>query len=201
MSTVHAQPLTGRTRLAKVDLMSWEQRMARLFDDLEGRAEDLLGRERDWEVAEQARAEYASVLLASRMMASTGHDVVLQVLGAGRLAGRLVRCAETWCLLEDQGREWVVSLPAVLTVAGASERALPREAWPVTARLSLTSALCRSADADEQVMLALVDGSRLQGRWGRSGSDFAELRRRSDEPPVLVPHPAIAAFGHLPSPW
>lgn len=174
--------------------MSWEQQFARLFDDLEGRAEDLLSHERAWEVAEQARAEYASVPLASRLLASVGREVVLQVRGAGRLAGRLTRCAETWCLLEGQGRDWVVAVPALLTVTGTSERALPREAWPVTARLPLASAVRRSADAGAAVMLALVDGSRLEGTWARLGSDFAEVRRRPGEQPVLVPHAAIAAF-------
>ena len=61
--------------------MSWESQLAAQLDDLEGQAQDLLSRERDWEVAEQARAEYASISLLTRLMASVGRRLDLEVRG------------------------------------------------------------------------------------------------------------------------
>ena len=52
--------------------MSWEDRIFSLLDDLEAQAEGAFAAERDLEVAERARAEYASVTLAARLSARQG---------------------------------------------------------------------------------------------------------------------------------
>ena len=52
--------------------MVWDERLFDLLDDLEGQAEALYAAERDAELADRSRAEYASVTLESRLMASTG---------------------------------------------------------------------------------------------------------------------------------
>ncbi|WP_235737950.1 hypothetical protein [Nocardioides alcanivorans] len=185
--------------------MSWERRLFALFDDLEGQADGLLGRERDWEVVEQARAEYASVALVTRLMASTGREVDLRVHGVGRISGRLLRCTETWSLLERAEQEWVVPHRAVATAVGLSERSLHPEAWPVTARLGLASALRRLAEDEDAATVLLLDGTRLEGTWGRVGQDFAELMPVGVEAsshqraPLLVAHRAIAALTRRPA--
>jgi len=180
--------------------MSWERAFAELFDDLEGQAQELLGRDRDWEVAEQARAEYASVPLLARLMASVGREIELRVQGAERIAGRLARCTESWMLVERAEREWVVPHRGVLTVAGVSDRALPREAWPSTARLGLGSALRMLADGGHPATVRLVDGALVEGAWARLGHDFAEVVPRHGDQPVLVAHHAIAALVRRPDP-
>ena len=46
--------------------MSWEHELFALFDDLEGQASALWEVDRDAELADRARAEYATVTLASQ---------------------------------------------------------------------------------------------------------------------------------------
>ena len=70
------------------------------------------------------------------------------------MAGRLVRVAVEWCLLERPGHDWIVPLAAVAAVTGASGRAVPEVAWPAVTRLGLGSALRRLADAGEPVLRA-----------------------------------------------
>ena len=64
--------------------MRWDERLGGLFDDLEQQAEGLALVERDAEVAEQSRAEYAQVDLAGRALASTGRRLLVAVAGVGR---------------------------------------------------------------------------------------------------------------------
>lgn len=174
--------------------MSWERDVAAFLDDLEGQAEAVLRSERDWEVIDQARAEYATIGFVTRLMASQGRELDLQLLGLGQLRGRLERCTESWSLVDDGHREWVVRHPAVLTVAGVSERSLPREAWPRAAAVGIGSAMRRLADTGELVMVVLTDGNRCDGTWGRIGKDFAELIPVGAGGTRLVPHRAISAF-------
>lgn len=178
--------------------MSWENQLAAQLDDLEGQAQDLLGRQRDWEVVDQARAEYATISLLTRLMASVGRRLVLEVRGVGRLEGEATRCARSWLLLRSHDREWVVAHQALVTVGGASDRSLPEEAWPMTARLSLGSALRRISEGGEGVRLFLCDGSRREGVWQRLGADFGELTPPNGGPRQLVPFAAVSAFTRLP---
>ena len=57
--------------------MSWEAELFTFLDDLEQQAEALYDAERSVELADRSRAEYHHVSLASRLMASVGHEVVL----------------------------------------------------------------------------------------------------------------------------
>ena len=69
--------------------MEWDERLFAFLDDLEGRAEALYDAERESDLADRSRAEYAAVTLAGRLMASVGREVVLDVLGVGPVAGVL----------------------------------------------------------------------------------------------------------------
>lgn len=166
--------------------------MFSLLDDLEQQAEALYDAERAAELADRSRAEYAEVSLAARLMASVGREVAIEVTGVGRVTGRLDRVATGWCLVGGTGQDWVVPLPALRSVAGASERAVPEVAWSPVARLGLGSALRRLADAAEPTLVHLRDGARHELVPTRVGRDFLE-GRAPDGRPVLVAFEALAA--------
>lgn len=171
--------------------MSWEEEVFALLDDLEQQAEALYAAERDADLADRSRAAYREVTLASRLMASVGTEVRLDVTGPGAVAGVLERVGEGWCLVRGPSQDWVVALPAVAAVVGAAARSVPEVAWSPVARLGLGSALRRIADAGERCVLHLVDGTTYDGRLLRIGADFAEVSagRRT----VLVAFTALAA--------
>ncbi len=182
--------------------MRWEERLLAVFEDLEQQAEGLALAERDGEVRELGRAEYARVDLAARLHASVGCRLTLSIRGSAPLAGLLVRVGRDWCLLRSGAQDWVVALPAVVAVRGVAGRAVAEEARPVTARLGLGSALRTLGEHGQAVMLRTVDGVTWAGRLGRVGSDFVEVLGGAPEPrevgagaPVLVPFGSIAAVG------
>ncbi|MDT0202089.1 hypothetical protein [Nocardioides sp. AE5] len=154
--------------------MTWEQRLFSFLDDIEAQAESAFALERDLEVADRARGEYAAVHLAERLMASVDAEVNCLVLGVGRLGGRLARVADGWVLMEAAEREWVVRIDALTSVRGLSRRAVPRDAWPVTARLGLPSALRQIAEDGGACRIWLVDGTSHDVALERVGADFVE---------------------------
>ena len=155
--------------------MGWEDDLFALFDDLEGRAEALYDREREPELADRSRAEYHQVSLASRLMASVGTDVTLDVAGVGPVAGRLDRLGDGWCLVSGASQDWVLLVAAVGLVHGAADRSVPEVAWSPVARLGVGSALRRLADSGERCVLRLRDGSVRDGVIRRVGHDFVEV--------------------------
>jgi hypothetical protein len=156
-------------------VVRWDERLGDLFDDLEQQAEALVLAERDAEVAEQSRAEYAQVELADRLHASTGRRLLLAVAGVGPLEGALTRTGAGWLLLDDGRHEWIVATPAVASLRGLSGRALGPEVRPVTSRLGLSSALRGVADARADAVLHQRDGSLTRGHLARVGADFVEV--------------------------
>lgn len=159
-----------------------------MLDDLEAQAQAAYAAEREAELRDRRASEYRQVTLSARLMASVGQDVSLEVLGVGRLRGELERVAASWLRVQASGHAWTVRQRAVASVSGASARAVPEVAWPVAATLSLASPLRRLADAADECLLHLLDGSRHQGVLGRVGADFVELRSG-----VLVAFEALAA--------
>lgn len=158
-----------------------------LFDDLEDQAEAMYDDQRRAELDDRSRAEYAGVTFASRLLASVDRPVVLRVRGIDEVSGVLSGVGSGWCRISGLGREWVVALSALQTVAGLSPRSVPEEAWPATARLGLGAALRR---LDPQ-RIHLDDGTAFEGELVRVGADFVELRT----PPatVVVPFAGLAA--------
>ncbi len=157
--------------------MGWEEHLVDLFEDLEHQAQALADAERAPELADRSRAEYRSVTLAGRLMASLERDVALGVEGAGRLEGRLERVGSGWCLLSGVGgQDWLVRLAALGSVVGASERAVPEVAWSRVATLGLGAALRRLAQEEQRCLVHLRDGDRIDGVLERVGSDFVEVR-------------------------
>jgi hypothetical protein len=155
--------------------MRWDDRLAEVFDDLEQQAEGLALVERDAEVAEQRRAEYARVDLAGRLHASVGQRLRLSLTGVGPLDAVLSRVGAGWCLLTT-GDDWIVRLAAVGAVRGLLDRAVDPALRPVTARLGIGSALRGVQDGGGEAVLHRVDGSAVRGALGRVGADFVEVR-------------------------
>jgi hypothetical protein len=172
--------------------MAWEDELFALFDDLEQQAAAAYDAERAVDLADRSRAEYASVTLASRLMASVAGPVVAEVLGVGAVSGTLRRVGEGWLLVGGPGQDWVLPLAAVAAVRGASDRSVPELAWSPVTRLGLGSALRRVADAGDRCVVHLVDGGRHEGEVRRVGRDFVELAVAGGRV-VLVSFTALAA--------
>lgn len=175
--------------------MTWEEDLFAFFDDLESQAQVAFDRERQAELADRERAEYATIKLAGRLMASVERDVSLGVLGVGTLLGRIERVANGWLLLARDRHRWIIRFDALTSIGGASDRSVPDIAWPTVARLGLGSALRRVADAGERAVLHCVDGSRHGGWLRRVGSDFVEVAAGGDPPRLLlIPYDGLAAI-------
>ncbi|MFT4082396.1 MAG: hypothetical protein QM638_07395 [Nocardioides sp.] len=173
--------------------MAWEEELFGLFDELEAQAAAAYALDREAELADRSRAEYAEVTLAGRLMASLDTEIVLGVLGVGDVAGRLQRVGRGWALLTGASADWVVELQAVGAVGGASERAVPQIAWPAYARLGLGSALRRLAEAGERCVLHRRDGVRHDGTLRRVGADFVEVVTGEPAHVVLLTFETLAA--------
>ena len=155
--------------------MDWDERLFAFLDDLEQQAQALYDADRAGELADRSRAEYAEVILVSRLMASVDEQITLDLLGVGPVAGLLRRVGPDWCLLHGAAQDWVVRLAAVKGVEGASERSVPELAWSPVNRLGLGSALRRLADTGVDCRLHAVDGTVREGRVARVGADFVEV--------------------------
>ena len=174
--------------------MRWDSRLQALFDDLEEQAAGLSLAERDAEVAELRRAEYARVDLAARLHASVGARLVVDVVGVGPVVGQLHRTGEGWLLL-GAAQDWLVATAAVGSVRGLLDRLAVRPE-PVQSRLGIGSVLRGLAAARTEVVVQRVDGRSSRGALGRVGADFVELRAAEtggDQPPEVFPFTAIAA--------
>lgn len=173
--------------------MGWETDLFALFDDLEQQAGSLAAAERADDVADRSRAEYRSVTLASRLMASVGTEVTISAEGIDAVTGRIDRVADGWLLVSTAQHDWVINQAAVNGVVGASVRSVPEVAWSSLARLGLGSALRRIAEAGERCVLHQRNGQRHEGTLRRIGADFCELVVGEERRMVLVPFTGLAA--------
>lgn len=177
--------------------MGWEEDLFALFDQIEGEAEALYAADRGPELADRSRAEYQQVTFASRLMASVGTPVRLELVGVGRVEGRLERVAEHWSLVSGPSAagatDWVIPTAAVTAADGLSERSVPEVAWSPLTRLSFGSCLRRIAESGERCLVHLRSGDRLDGTLRRVGRDFVELRGEGSAGLSLVRFESIAA--------
>jgi hypothetical protein len=175
--------------------MTWDDRLARLLEDLEQQADGLAMAERDAQVAELSRAEYAQVDLAGRLHASVGRRLQVTITGAGTVDGSLARVGQGWCLLEVGAGEWIVRLPAIGSVRGLSDRSLGVEARSLGARLGVGSALRGVGGTGGEVVVVRLDGGSTRGSLGRVGADFVDLRLGEARSGLLetVPFATVAA--------
>ncbi len=172
--------------------VEWDEGLFAFLDDLEGRAEALYDAERETDLVDRSRTEYAAVTLAGRLMASVGAPIVLDVLGVGPVAGVLQRVGPDWCLTHGSAQDWVVRLPAVVAVDGVSARSVPEVAWSPVSRLGFGSALRRLADAGERCVVHGTDGTAREAVVARVGADFVEVTAGEGRS-LLLARDAIAA--------
>ena len=166
-----------------------------LFEDLEQQAAGIEIAERDAELADRVRGEYAVVALGDRIHASRGREVALVLHGGEVVEGALVEAGRGWCAVRPvSGVTWVVRLGAIAVARGLSPRALPGAVRPAVARLGLGSALHRFADDAGRLHLQLVTGSSWEARMVRAGADFLEVVPLTG---AGAPTPALVAFDAL----
>jgi hypothetical protein len=161
--------------------MRWQQ----LFDDLQWQFDAEEAAAELAESASRTRAEVGAVRLIERLGGAVGSAVGVDVHGAGRVAGVLTDTGPDWLLIEDdRGREQLVALAAVRTVAGLGRRtAAPEPAGGVRARLDLRRALRGLVRDRSAVQVVLDDGAALTGTLDRVGADYVELAlHAADEP-------------------
>lgn len=173
--------------------MRWDERLLDLFDDLEQQAEGLALSERDLEVAERSRAEYAQVDLASRLHASVGRQVLLRLVGVGQVEATLRRLGADWCLADAGAQEWVVRFAAVTSARGLSSRALAVPARSVAARLGFGAAMRRIADDRATVVVHRMEGPPSRGLVHRVGADFLEVSSEPSQESSVE----VVAFAHI----
>ena len=177
--------------------MGWDDGLFELLDDLEGQAEAAYAAERDAELTDRSRAAYAVVTLASRLMASVGRPVSLEVAGVGGVGGELRRVGAGWCLVAAPSGDWLVPVEAVISATGLSERAVPEVAWSPVSRLGLGSALRRLADEATRCLVSTRSGACHEVVLTRVGADFVEGRTVGEDPGRLLL--ALAAVGAVQS--
>lgn len=146
-----------------------------MLDDLEGQAQAAFEEERDAELADRVRSEYAQVTLGSRLMASRGRQVALTVVAVGRVEGVIERVASGWCAVAGAGQEWVVNTDHVVLAEGLAERSVPKVAWRATSRLPLRSALRGLAGSGQSCTVHHLAGTLVDARISRVGQDFVEV--------------------------
>jgi hypothetical protein len=164
-----------------------------LFRDLEAQLAAAEGEELDAEVADRTRRESARLGLVDRARGAVGSRITAQVRGAGPVRGVLLEVGSQWLLVgEDGGREAVLPLPAVLSVAGLTAwSGVPGAAGQVFDRLGLGSALRGIARDRAPVSVQLLDGSTVSGTIDRVGADFLELSTRDVAEPVRTGRPVV----------
>ncbi len=172
--------------------------LSSLFEDLEQQAAGIELAERDAELVDRARGEYAAVALADRVHASVGHSVRLALEGSEVVEGAVLEAGRDWVLVarHQTAATVLVRLAAVVVARGLSFRSLPEPARPVTARLGFGAALHRMAEQGTGLRLHLTSGPFGPASAVRIGADFVELDPGGGEPVAVVPFGAIRAVVH-----
>jgi hypothetical protein len=82
------------------------------------------------------------------------------------------------------------------SVSGLANRADHEETWSVMDRLTLRTVLRGLSGNQEHCLVRFVDGSQVEGRVGRVGEDFFELRvgEGRDASVQVVPMAPVTAF-------
>lgn len=149
--------------------MRWE----RLFSELEAQSGDLDMQERDALVDELRDGEWAETTWRSLL----GGNVVVDVLGVGRIAGECVLINQHVLQLKSERTEHVISSNAVVAVISSERRADPSST--VSAALGWGHILRTLRDEGESVRLQAIDGSTFDGTIDVVGADFVRMREES----------------------
>ncbi len=168
-----------------------------LFEDLEQQAAGMHLAERDAELVDRARGEYASVSFSSRVHASFGRQVALTLADGMGVEGTLVEAGVDWCLVSSPAPlgPCLVRVGVVVSATGLSARAVPEAARPALARLTFGSALHRMAEESPELLLHHLPTGRMRVRVVRIGADFLEVEQagsgQGSSSTTLVPFTAV----------
>lgn len=156
--------------------MRWD----RLFAEIEQQVadEDLL--ERDALVADLAEEEAAETSWSDLV----GVRTRLRVLGAGVVEGEVLGVRPALVHVRAAGADVLVASAAVLSVAPPGPRRPPTA--EVARRLGWAAAWRLLRDEGTDVVVVLVDGSRVAGRVARVGRDHVEVVGESGAVELLV---------------
>jgi hypothetical protein len=152
------------------DQVRWDA----LFADLEAAAEGAQRLEYEAEVAEQARAEYASVHLVDRLRAHAGRPLVCQLVDGQRLEGVVLDVGPQWVLVQGIAGQVLIPVSAVAGVDGLT-RSVTLPDGEVGRRLGLGVVLRGLAVRRVPVRLDLCSGATVAGRVDRVGADHVDL--------------------------
>ncbi len=161
--------------------MRWE----RLFNEIEAQAGDLEMQERDALVEELRDGEWADTSWRSLM----GGDVVLDVVGLGRLEGSAVLVNKQIIQLRGERVEHVVSADAVAAVISAERRS--DQPSVVSAALGWGHVFRALRAEGQPVRVRTVTGSTIDGTIDVVGADFVRVHEDSGHD-QSVPFAALA---------
>lgn len=156
--------------------MRWD----RLFEELEAQAGDLEAQERDALVEELREGEWADTSWRSLL----GGDVVLDVIGVGRIAGTCVLVNERIVQLNAGRADHVISSAAVAAIVSAQRRA--DETTAVSAALGWGHVFRALRHDGERVRVQLVSGTTVDGVVEVVGTDFVRVREESGREQMLT---------------
>lgn len=162
-------------------------RWDRLFADMEAQGEEQARAEREAEARDLARAEWAAVPLAERLIAQED-PVTVHLLGGRRVHGCVLDVGAGWCRMSqiDAAGEALLLTSAVVQVEAI---AAGRGTLGIDARLGPGHPL-RSLTGRE-VTVSTICGPDRRGRIGRVGRDFVEIHSSGAAGVVAVPFAAL----------
>ncbi|MGO1317330.1 MAG: hypothetical protein ACTMIR_09890 [Cellulomonadaceae bacterium] len=176
-------------------------RWAALFADLEAQLEAAEHADQDARVLELTRVEVAAVTLADRLRGVVGASLQVRLRDGADERGVLCEVADTWFLLDQDGRQVLVPMSAVSWAHGIGLRVVEARTR-VSARLTLGHVL-RALSRDRVAVQVSVDHTALVGRIDRVGRDYLEIAdlavERSSERPrgTVVPFAALLSVAEL----
>ena len=150
-------------------------------------AADAESRARDADVTERVAVERAATRWSELLAGSAGTAVALVCLDSTALHGVVVESGADWCVLEVDGRAFLVPLRQVLTVSGLN-RAAPR----VGTRAGMGWVLRRWGQMRSDLTVHLVDRAVLRGQVVDVLADAFTLG--ADDPRqarITIPHTAV----------
>jgi hypothetical protein len=153
------------------DLVRW------LEDDLAAQAHAWGAADRDAELADRLRTEWARTPVADRWRAAARDAVAVEVEveGAGQLVGEVVDVgADHAALRGERGQRTWVATRAVRQVQGLPASAV-RPATEVEGRWTLAAVLRRLGAAGEPLVLVRRDGAVLAGVVALVGADHVDV--------------------------
>lgn len=169
--------------------MRWEDYLVTVIDDLEMQAEGLYLADREGTVVDLSLAGYSEVDLAARLQGALGAEVRLGMPGEVEVRGRVRRAGRGWVLLETGNGPVVLLTTHLQTASGLPDGAVAGPARPLTAGLTVSTALRALVEDGRPCVFRLVEGRRLDGVPLRVGADFIVVALPSGD--VLVPLAAL----------